>query len=144
MPVVKIISHAIPPLEEMRADVDCGAELIFHGRVRANENGKKIVALEYEHYAGMAEKVLEDLMQETMSRFELTDMLCIHRVGMVAAGDVSVRIIVWSAHRQKGQEALAYFIDRMKTDVPIWKWAVTDGGEHFPTGKFQAKDRNKE
>lgn len=143
MPVVKIISHALPPLEDLHPDTGSGAELIFHGRVRADENGKKIVALEYEHYAGMAERELEKLMHETISRFELTDMLCIHRVGQVAAGDISVRIIVWSAHRQKGQEALAYFIDKMKTDVPIWKWAVADSGEHFPTGNIQAKGREK-
>ena len=134
MPVVKIIHTAIPPLEEMRPDVACGSELIFHGRVRPDENGKKIVALEYEHYAGMAEKVLDELIKDTISRFDLIDMLCIHRVGQVIAGDISVRIIVWSAHRKKGQDALAYFIDKLKTDVPIWKWAVTGNGDRFPTG----------
>ena len=142
MPVVEIVSHAIPPLEERQPDIASGAELIFHGRVRADENGKKIVALDYEHYAGMAEKELEDLMNKTISRFELIDMLCTHRIGQVAVGDVSVRIIVWSAHRGEGQEALAYFIDKMKTDIPIWKWAVTEDGDRFPTGDIQVENRN--
>ena len=38
-----------------------GAELIFNGRVRNMEQGKEIIALEYEQYEGMAEVELKKI-----------------------------------------------------------------------------------
>lgn len=134
MPFIQIISDSMPPFVDTRNRKDSGAEIIFHGCVRKEEDGKEIVALEYEYYAGMAEQVLSDLAKETIIKFKLNDLLCIHRTGHVSAGEISVRVVVWSKHRKEGEDALEYFISKMKTEVPIWKWAITAEGDRFPTG----------
>jgi molybdopterin synthase catalytic subunit len=110
-----------------------GAELIFHGRVRDHEEGRAIVALEYERYEGMAERELKLLAEETARRFSVHDLFCIHRVGRVAVGEASIRVVIWSAHRAEGLEAMAWFISELKRRVPIWKWALTPAGERFPS-----------
>ena len=43
-----------------------GAELIFNGRVRNMEQGKEIIALEYEQYEGMAEVELKKIAEQTL------------------------------------------------------------------------------
>ena len=69
------------PTDETRRDE--GAELVFNGRVRSTENGKLILALEYEHYSGMAEKELNGLAEETVEKFPLRDLFCRHRIGRI-------------------------------------------------------------
>jgi len=110
-----------------------GAEVIFHGRVRGMEEGREIVALDYEHYAGMAERELAALADEAEARFELLALEVIHRVGRVPVGDASLRVTVWSRHRQEALAAMAWFIAGLKERVPIWKWGVTAAGERFPS-----------
>jgi molybdopterin synthase catalytic subunit len=134
MPFIQIISDSMPPFSDYRNRKDSGAEIIFHGCVRKEEEGKEIIALDYEYYSGMAEKVLSDLADETVKKYNLNDLICIHRTGQVAVGEISVRVVVWSKHRIQGEDALEYFISKMKTDVPIWKWAITAEGDRFPTG----------
>ena len=122
---------ATPPADDSRTGE--GSELIFHGRVRDEEHGRPIVALEYEHYAGMAEAELEKLARETVEGFRLADLICTHRVGRIGVGESSLQVIVWSKHRAEGLRAMGHFIRQLKLRVPIWKWAVTPDGERFPS-----------
>lgn len=110
-----------------------GAELVFYGRVRDEELGKKILALEYEHYQGMAEKELQQLAEDTVAKFPIGDFVCHHRVGKIAVGQASIRVSIWSKHRVESLEAMAWFISELKVRVPIWKWALTVDGERLPS-----------
>jgi molybdopterin synthase catalytic subunit len=96
--------------------------------VREMENGQPIVALDYEYYKGMAEKELQKLGEETMSRFAINQLDCIHRVGKIPVGEASLRVVIWSKHRVEALDAMAWFISQMKRDVPIWKNAVLEDG----------------
>ena len=119
------------PTDETRRDE--GAELVFNGRVRSTENGVLILALEYEHYSGMAEKELNGLAQETVEKFPLSDLFCRHRIGRINIGETSLHVAIWSKHRKEGLEAMTYFITELKKRVPIWKWAILQDGEKVPS-----------
>jgi molybdopterin synthase catalytic subunit len=119
------------PTDETRRDE--GAELVFNGRVRSTENGELILALEYEHYSGMAEKELNGLAQETVEKFPLSDLFCRHRIGRINIGETSLHVAIWSKHRKEGLEAMTYFITELKKRVPIWKWAILQDGEKVPS-----------
>ena len=110
-----------------------GAELIFNGRVRSTEHGKKISSLEYEQYEGMAETELNQIAEETVGRFMIHDLFCKHRIGKVKVGETSLHIVIWSKHRKEGLEAMTYFIAELKKRVPIWKWAILQDGTKVPS-----------
>ena len=128
-----IVDGPLPPVSSIDAEGDTGAELIFHGRVRDEEGGRKIVALDYEAYAGMAETELQAVGDEAASKYPISDLICLHRVGAVPVGEITMRVTIRSAHRAEGLEAMAYFISELKKREPIWKWGVTAEGERFPS-----------
>ena len=68
---VKIINKPITPFISDDSRKQDGAELIFNGRVRNTENGKEIIALEYEQYEGMAELELKNIAQLTCEKLSL-------------------------------------------------------------------------
>ncbi len=130
----QLTTDPLPPLRGGETGGEIGAELVFHGRVREAQDGRRIVALEYEHYPGMAEAELRSLAEETTSRFVIRDLICIHRIGRVPVGHASVRIVVRSRNRADALQAVAWFINELKRRVPIWKWGITVSGERFPAG----------
>ena len=130
---IQIISEPLPVIESEGSHTQDGSEIIFHGRVRDIESDKKIIGLEYEYYPGMAEKKLNELAEHTLSKFEISSLICIHRVGLVPVGEISVRIVIWSGHRAEGLKAMDWFIVQLKKEVPIWKWGVSSDGEKFPS-----------
>ena len=133
MIISEIVQGRIVPFPTDDSRRDEGAELVFNGRVRGTEHGKLIIALEYEHYSGMAEKELNDLALETAEKFPLRDVFCRHRVGRINIGETSLHVAIWSKHRKEGLEAMTYFITELKKRVPIWKWAVLMDGEKIPS-----------
>ena len=140
---IRLIEGRLPPIADaaLAAEAGCaadGAELIFHGCVRGVEGEAPIIALHYECYPGMAEAELRRLADESVRRFSISDLDCIHRVGDVPIGEASLRVTIRSPHRAEALEAMAWFIRQMKRRVPIWKWAVRSDGRREPT----ASDRS--
>ena len=130
---VRLLNTRLDPIAEELTHSAEGAELIFQGRVRETEHGRKIVGLEYEYYAAMAEQELRRLADKTIERFGVRDVTCWHRVGLVPVGEVAVRVTIWSVHREESLAAMAWFISEMKRVVPIWKWAVEADGTRYPS-----------
>lgn len=130
---VEIVGSSITPFDSNDNQKEKGAELIFNGRVRGTENGKKIKMLEYEQYEEMAEKELRTIAQEAQNKFPIKDLLCRHRIGEVKVGETSLHVSIWSKHRKEGLEAMSYFIIELKKRVPIWKWAILENGEKIPS-----------
>ena len=95
-----------------KASKDIGAVVMFIGIVREYENGKKVKYLAYEHYPKMAEKYLEELREEAISKFNLKDLIVIQNVVVIAAA---------SEHRKEAFEACSWYIEELKKVVPIWK-----------------------
>ncbi|HED52793.1 MAG TPA: hypothetical protein ENJ00_01145, partial [Phycisphaerales bacterium] len=111
------------PLEYQQAapSDETGASLEFVGIVRASEDGSAISGLEYEIYQPMAKRVLHDLAMQAIERFGLIGLDVEHAMGVVPVGGASLRVVIHAGHRGEAITAMAWFIDRLKEDVPIWK-----------------------
>jgi molybdopterin synthase catalytic subunit len=104
----------------------CGAVVLFLGTVRDVTGEQVTVALEYDAYPSMAEKVLRDIEAEVRGRWPVGDMTIEHRLGRLDVGAISVAIAVSCPHRAEAFEACRFAMDRVKELAPIWKkenWA---------------------
>jgi molybdopterin synthase catalytic subunit len=113
------IAHEIAALTNGRIDI--GAVVSFSGLCRGSENGEPIAALTLEHYPGMAEAEIERHTDEAMSRWPLTGLTVIHRVGRITPGENIVLVLAASAHRQAAFEAAEFLMDYLKASAPFWK-----------------------
>ncbi len=110
---------------------DAGAVATFIGTTRVHSRGRSVHYLEYEGYAGMAEKVMAELAEELKGRYDLCEVAIAHRTGRVDIGGLSVVIAVSAPHRQDALAACRDAIDRLKEIVPLWKKEVYEGGEEW-------------
>ena len=133
MVITKILSGPLSPFPSDNSRTNEGAELVFNGRVRDKEDGNKIIALDYEHYEGMADNELQSLAENTARQFKIIDLFCYHRIGSVPVGESSLHVVIWSKHRKAAIHAMDYFIKELKKRVPIWKWAILFSGERIPS-----------
>jgi molybdopterin synthase catalytic subunit len=113
-------------LENVRDDA-AGATVLFLGTVRNHNDGQAISAIYYEAYIEMAQETMAKIEAETIKRWNLKKFAAMHRIGNLKIGEVSVAIAVSSEHRAEAFEAGRYAIDRIKTEVPIWKKEMTSG-----------------
>jgi MoaE-MoaD fusion protein len=113
------------------ADKRAGAIATFQGTVRAQSRGRDVIALEYEAYSGMAEKVMAEIADEVKARYELCAVAVTHRLGRVEIGETSVAIAVSAPHRQDALAACKDVIDALKERVPLWKKELYEGGEEW-------------
>jgi molybdopterin synthase catalytic subunit len=130
-------------LADFVADPAAGAMATFVGMTRNTNDGRQVVRLEYECYPGMAEKEMSKIAHEALSRWPITKVAMVHRLGRVDIGEASVAIAVSSGHRHAAFEACHYAINQLKETVPIWKKELYEGGELWigsqtgATGSFQ-------
>lgn len=101
-----------------------GALICFEGVARGMEEGKPILALDYEAYEPMAQKALDAICRSLIEKHGLLGICVEHSKGRVAAGECSFRLRIASRHRKEGLLAMDQFIDALKRDVPIWKKTV--------------------
>ncbi len=116
-------------------DFDVGAELAalgahgavacFIGHVRADDG---VETLFLDHHPTMTRTALDALAATAMARWPLAAVTLVHRVGALASGDRIVLVAAASAHREAALAATAFVIDRLKTDVPLWKKEILAGG----------------
>lgn len=103
-------------------DPECGAQVLFLGAVRDINHGKKVVAVSYDAFEPLAEKVLRTIAEEAQQRWgEELSMIVFHRTGRLTVGEVSVLVAVHSRHRDAAYLASRYMIEELKQRVPIWK-----------------------
>ena len=113
------------------ADPNAGAIATFTGTTRAESRGRRVIHLEYEAYAGMAEDVMAEIADELEARYDLCGIAITHRIGRVAIGETSVAIAVSARHRRDALAACAEAINALKERVPLWKKEVYEGGEEW-------------
>ncbi len=112
-------------------DTGVGAVATFIGTVRDMNDSARIDGMTLEHYPGMTEAALAEIVAEARARFDIRDALVIHRVGVLAPGDQIVLVAVTSAHRGMAFEACRYVMDLLKTRAPFWKKERTPSGERW-------------
>ncbi len=106
-----------------------GGVVTFLGTTRNETDGRRVLYLEYEAYAEMAEKMLVRITEEIQTRWRIRHVSIAHRIGRLEIGEVSLVIAVASPHRVEAFAACQYAVDRIKQDVPIWKKEVFEDGE---------------
>jgi molybdopterin synthase catalytic subunit len=115
-------------LEAAVAHPGAGAICTFTGVVRDNSRGQKVQRLEYEAYAGMAEKQMREIAAEIGERWSEARVAMAHRTGPLEIGEASVVVSVSCPHRAEAIAACKHGIDRLKESVPIWKKEFAEGG----------------
>jgi MoaE-MoaD fusion protein len=140
IPIIRIVREPISTqaeVDRLKLPED-GAAVIFEGVVRNNTRGRRTLFLDYEAYEAMALKQMEALAGEARERFAIRAVTMVHRLGRLQIGEISVLIVVASAHRGPAFECCRWIIDTLKKTVPIWKkeyfedGAVWADGEPFP------------
>ncbi|APX93320.1 molybdenum cofactor biosynthesis protein MoaE [Halomonas sp. 1513] len=110
---------------------DIGAVVCFTGLVRDFNEKPDVEALSLEHYPGMTEAALGQIVAEAEQRWPLQGVRLIHRVGRLAPGDPIVLVAVASAHRRAAFEACDFIMDYLKTRAPFWKKEHTRHGAYW-------------
>ena len=108
-----------------------GAVVAFVGTVRDMNDGAGVSEMELEHYPGMTEKALDDIVVQAKARWTILDALVIHRVGPLKPLDQIVLVAVTSAHRGEAFAACEFIMDYLKTQAPFWKKEVTPQGARW-------------
>ena len=120
-------------LRAMSADrTDIGAIACFEGLCRDHHPGEsapgEVQAMELEHYPGMTERAIADMVRQAQGRWPLLDVTVIHRVGRLLPADGIVLVLVASAHRAAAFAACEFLMDFLKTQAPFWKKESTAEG----------------
>lgn len=104
---------------------------LFLGVTRSERraDGRELVALDYDAYAGMAIERLRRLAVEARRQWPIEKLAILHRTGRVPISEPSVAIAVSCGHRVEAFAACRWLIDALKADVPIWKKEIWQGGE---------------
>lgn len=118
-------------LEALESASHTGANSFFLGRVRADPQlGSQVTGIEYSAYEAMAAKVASELANEAIDKFDVQKVEVFHSTGLVKVGQVSLLVIVSSAHRQSSFEALKWVVDTLKVRFPAWKKEILEDGNH--------------
>ena len=116
----------------LRADEKgVGAICTFVGTVRDRNDGQSVSTMELEHYPGMTEKAIEQMIDEAFKRFDIFGARVIHRVGLLQPLDQIVLVAVTSAHRGESFQACEFLMDYLKTQAPFWKKEQTPEGARW-------------
>ena len=114
-----------------KGDPRVGAVVCFLGTVRDMNEGSQVKELTLEHYSGMTEKALQDILDQAQSRWDVYKSLVIHRIGPLLPEDQIVLVAVTSAHRREAFAACEFIMDYLKTAAPFWKKEDTSDGARW-------------
>ncbi|MCY0996530.1 molybdopterin converting factor subunit 1 [Myxococcus sp. MISCRS1] len=106
-----------------------GGLVTFSGSVRDATKGRRVLRLEYEAYAPMAEKKLAEIGAEAATSWPGVRLAIVHRVGVLVPGELAVVIAAAAPHRKEAFRGCEHAIERLKQDVPIWKKEFFEDGE---------------
>ena len=106
--------------------IGAGAVVSFTGIVRDIAGGLDV--MEIEHYPGMTEKAISGIVAQAQQRWDLADVLVIHRYGALRANDQIMMVATASRHRVAAFEAAEFLMDYLKSRAPFWKKEHTKDG----------------
>ena len=132
-PLIRITTERLDPAPAVQAVAgpEYGAVVVFEGRTRDRQAGRRVVRLEYELYPEMVTRELERLSAELVAAHEIGRVAFLVRHGPVPVGETSVVIAVSAPHRQAAFRACEQAIGELKRRVPIWKKEVFEDGSDW-------------
>ncbi|HXF46503.1 MAG TPA: molybdenum cofactor biosynthesis protein MoaE [Burkholderiaceae bacterium] len=143
------------PVRVQREDFDAGAEIArlragnpkvgavasFIGVARDVNDGDAVAAMTLEHYPGMTERALQDICDQARARFDIIDLLVVHRFGELKPGEQIVLVAVAGSHRGEAFAACEFVMDYLKTEAPFWKKERTAAGERWVDARESDDER---
>lgn len=123
------VSAELALLREQSSEV--GAIASFVGVVRDINDEQQVATLELEHYPGMTESSISNIMAQAADRWQLLGGRVTHRIGKLALGDQIVLVAVSSLHRSEAFTACEFIMDYLKIRAPFWKKELTPQGERW-------------
>ena len=122
----------IPELLATAHHPKAGAVVLFSGETRDNSHDKEVAYLEYEAQESMAEKMIADILQQAVAKWNLNVAVAVHRTGKVSVSETAIVVITAAAHRSEAYAANRFIIDKIKHEAPIWKCEYfTDGSKQW-------------
>lgn len=109
----------------------CGAMTTFVGIVRQQRDDQIVQFLELDWYPGLSERSLESVARDTVQRFSVAGLTVVHRCGKVMAGEPIVFVGAAGSHRRETFDAVDYTMDRLKSDIALWKREVGPDLDHW-------------
>ncbi|MEN8174736.1 MAG: molybdenum cofactor biosynthesis protein MoaE [Pseudomonadota bacterium] len=132
---ISIVSGPFDPAREVdavrRDNPKVGGVVSFTGYMRDINENRAVKRMFLEHYPGMTEKALQQIVDEARQRWDLEGIRVVHRVGAMDPLDPIVVVAVASRHRGDAFRACEFIIDFLKTRAPFWKKEETDQGGHW-------------
>jgi molybdopterin synthase catalytic subunit len=108
-----------------------GAVASFIGVMRDVNEGDAVSEMMLEHYPGMTERSIEEIVGQARGRWNVIDALVVHRVGLLKPTDQIVLVIIASTHRGDAFAACEFIMDYLKTRAPFWKKERTADGTRW-------------
>lgn len=115
-----------------------GAVVTFSGIVRDVVSGLEM--MEIEHYPGMTENALSEIGREARRRWQLGDVLIIHRYGPMRPEEMIMMVATSAPHRKDAFAAADFLMDFLKSRAPFWKKEKTRAG----TGWVAAREEDEQ
>jgi molybdopterin synthase catalytic subunit len=113
---------------QLQNDLKIGASSVFLGIMRDFNDDEKVESMELEHYEGMTEKYLSNIVDAAIKKHKIIDGLVIHRIGVLKPADPIVVVATWSEHRDNAFNATREIMESLKSDAPFWKKENTNKG----------------
>jgi molybdopterin synthase catalytic subunit len=114
-----------------RGNPKIGAVASFIGVVRDVNEGGAVAEMTLEHYPGMTEKAIEEIVDQARSRWQVLDALVVHRIGKLKPADQIVLVAIASGHRGDAFAACEFIMDYLKKRAPFWKKEQTGSGARW-------------
>lgn len=132
---VQLMPEAFEPARQLAAfeaslpTGSFGATASFVGTMRDFNEGDNVSAMTLEHYPGMTEKQLEEIIADARKKWDIIDALIVHRVGEIVPGQPIVLTAVCSAHRAAAFDACRFLMEALKSRATFWKKETLGNGE---------------
>ena len=119
---------------------ELGAVVSFVGLVRdkldgASADTQQVATLTLEHYPGMTESSIENIVSEACERWPLLASRVVHRIGTLQPTEQIVLVVVASSHRDAAFAGAEFIMDYLKTKAVLWKREVTDQQDYWVESK---------
>lgn len=114
---------------------DIGAHEIFLGQVRADvvpsvQDGR-VQAIEFTTYREMALERMTIIREEAFTKWPAMTCLHVHHsLGCIKAGELCFMVFASAPHRIQAREAVAWVVDRIKAELPIFGREILSDASH--------------
>jgi len=125
---IKLCEQKFNPWREIEAYQEAGALKgkfgatgVFVGTMRDFNQGDTVLGMYLEHYPGMTEKQLQQIVAQAEQQWALLDTLILHRIGSVIPDETLVLVATWAVHRGDAFDASRFIMEALKSRAPFWK-----------------------